>query len=236
MLGHAGRCPFDEYGVLAIDQSLFYALESQTLTLHPAELFDPEVYPQEFAEAIAVHELAHHWFGDSVSIEEYSDLWLAEGPATWYEHEFNAEFFGEDFEGNMREVYEASDGYRDDFGPVARPKNGTDDVLFSDQIYDGGALVLYALHEKVGDRTWRALMKEFVRRYEGESVSTDDFIAFVDRNVRADMTRFLRDWLYGTTTQPMPGHPEWTTASAPVATATAARSSSAARKLERFGR
>jgi aminopeptidase N len=59
-----------------------YALETQTLTLHPAELFDPEVYPQEFAESIAVHELAHQWYGDSVAIEEYSDLWLAEGPAT----------------------------------------------------------------------------------------------------------------------------------------------------------
>ena len=50
------------------------------------------------------------------------------------------------------------------------------------------------------------------------------------------MTRFLRDWLYGTTTPPMPGHPDWETAAAPVATATAARASSAARKLERFGR
>jgi hypothetical protein len=99
-----------------------YALETQTLTLQPAELFDPEVYPQDFAQSIAVHELA-------------------------------------------------------------RPKNGSDEVIFSDQIYGGGALALFALHEKVGDRTWRALMKEWAQRYEGQSVSTDDFIAFVDRNV-----------------------------------------------------
>ena len=79
--------------MLAVDQFMQYALETQTLTLHPAELFDPEVYPQEFAQSIAVHELAHQWFGDSVAIAEYSDLWLAEGPATWYEHEFNADFY-----------------------------------------------------------------------------------------------------------------------------------------------
>jgi aminopeptidase N len=232
MLGHAGRYPFDEYGVLAVDQFMQYALETQTLTLHPAELFDPEVYPQDFAQSIAVHELAHQWFGDSVAIEQYSDLWLAEGPATWYEHEFNADFFGEDFEAFMREQYSFSQEYRDTYGPVARPKNGSDEVIFSDQIYGGGALALFALHEKVGDRTWRALMKEWVQRYEGQSVSTDDFIAFVDRNVRGDMTRFLRDWLYGTKTPPMPGHPDWE-AEAPVATASAARMSSAVRNFER---
>jgi aminopeptidase N len=233
MLGHAGAYPFDEYGVLAIDQFMQYALETQTLTLHPAYLFDPAEMDQAFAESIAVHELAHQWFGNSVAIEEYSDLWLAEGPATWYEHEFNADFYGEDFEAFMREQYSVSQEYRDEYGPVARPKNGSDEVIFSDQIYGGGALVLYALHEKVGDRTWRALMKEWVQRYEGESVSTDDFIAFVDRNVRGDMTRFLRDWLYGTTTPPMPGHPDWETAGAPVATATAARKSAAVRHFHR---
>jgi aminopeptidase N len=236
MLGHAGKYPFDEYGVLAVDRSFFYALETQTLTLHPAELFDPAVYPQDFAQSIAVHELAHQWFGNSVAIEEYSDLWLAEGPATWYEQEFNADFFGADFEAFMRDQYAVSQQYRDQSGPVARPKNGSDEVIFSDQIYGGGSLVLFALHEKVGDRTWRALMKEWTQRYEGESVSTDDFIAFVDRSVRGDMTRFLRDWLYGTTTPPMPGHPDWETAEAPGATASAARASSAARRMERFRR
>ena len=229
MLGHAGAYPFDEYGVLAVDQFMQYALETQTLTLHPAELFDPAVYPQDFAESIAVHELAHQWFGDSVAIKQYSDLWLAEGPATWYEHEFNADFYGEDFEAFMREQYSLSQEYRDTYGPVARPKNGSDEVIFSDQIYGGGALALFALHEKVGDRTWRALMKEWAQRYEGQSVSTDDFIAFVDRSVRGDMTRFLRDWLYGTKTPAMPGHPDWTTG----ATATAARKSPAVRNFER---
>jgi aminopeptidase N len=107
---------------------------------------------------------------------------------------------------------------------------------FSDQVYGGGALALFALHEKVGDRTWRGLMKESAQRYEGESVSTDDFIAFVDRNVRGDMTRFLRDWLDGTKTPPMPGHPDWETGAAPVATASASRASSAARRFEAFGR
>ena len=74
-------------------------------------------------------------------------------------------------------------------------------------------------------------MKEWAQRYEGQSVSTDDFIAFVDRNVHGDLTRFLRDWLYGTKTPPMPGHADWEAEAR--ATASAARMSSAVRHFER---
>ena len=230
LLGKVGRYPFEEYGVLGVDQFMQYALETQTLTLHPAELFDPAVYPQDFARSIAVHELAHQWFGDSVAIASYSDLWLAEGQATWYEQEFNADFFGADFEQYMRDQYSVADEYRAEFGPVARPKSGEPDVLFSDNVYGGGALVLFALHEKIGDRTWRALEKEWAARYAGRSATTDEWIAFVAKFTRrADMTRFLREWVYGTKVPPMPGHPDWTTGSG----ATAARASSAALAFER---
>ena len=227
MLGKAGRYPFDEYGVLAVDQLLQYALETQTLTLHPAELFDPNVYPQDFAQTIAVHELAHQWFGNSVAIATYSDLWLAEGPATWFEQEFAAERFGSDFEEYMRFQYSVADQYRAEFGPVARPRSGNPEVLFSDQVYGGGALALYALHEKVGDRTWRGLMKAWADRYEGRSASTDEFIAFATRYTHRDVSRFLRDWLYGAKTPPMPGHPDWVTEPA-----AAARSAPAAPRFE----
>ena len=100
MVDKIGRYPFDTYGVLAADQVFFYALETQTLSLHPTFLFDPAQFPdQEFAQTIMVHELAHQWFGDDVAIATWSDLWLSEGHATWYEQEYAAEVFGADFVG-----------------------------------------------------------------------------------------------------------------------------------------
>jgi aminopeptidase N len=230
----AGRYPFANYGVLAADQYMHYALETQTLSLHPLDLFDPNEYPQEFAEEIILHELAHMWFGDSVTIGSYSDLWLAEGHATWYEQEYVAEFQGGDFEQFMRDEYAIGDQLRAENGPVARPASNDPFVLFSDNVYGGGALVLFALHEKIGDHKWRGLQREWAQRYAGKSVTTEDWIAFVNRYTGRNLTAFLRDWLYGTETPPMPGHPDWETTNTSSASGRSSTATSSAPRANAF--
>ena len=78
MVDKVGAYPFDNYGVLAADQVFFYALETQTLSLHAELFFDPRFAPgvtgqRWFYEPIMVHELAHQWYGDSVAPERWSD-------------------------------------------------------------------------------------------------------------------------------------------------------------------
>ena len=53
--------------------------------------------------------------------------------------------------------------------------------------------------------------RAWVDRYGGKSASTEDFIALASKVSGRNLKRFLRDWLYGATTPPMPGHPDWTT-------------------------
>jgi aminopeptidase N len=230
MESKVGRYPFDSYGVLAADQQFFYALETQTLSLHPTFLFEPPRTPAGY-EPVMVHELAHQWFGDSVAPETWSDVWLNEGHASWYENEYAAEFFGEDFEAFMRAAYANGDQLRHDFGPVALPTHNDLFGLFSDNVYTGGALVLYALRQVVGDRTFREIEREWVQRNAGESRGTEDFIALASKVSHRHLTGFLRDWLYGETTPAMPGHPDWTVDPVEEATAASARGS-AARRLE----
>ena len=75
-------------------------------------------------------------------------------------------------------------------------------------------------------RRARALERRaWAQRNRGDSVGTDDFIAFASDVSNQDLTEFLRAWVYGDTVPPMPGHPDWT--SDPV-TAAAARALSAA--------
>ncbi len=62
-----GRYPFDVYGVLAADELFGYALETQTLSLHPGFLVDETQVDPIDAEPILVHELAHQWFGDDAT-------------------------------------------------------------------------------------------------------------------------------------------------------------------------
>jgi aminopeptidase N len=82
-------------------------------------------------------------------------------------------------------------------------------AIFTPNVYEGGQLVLYALRQRIGDPAFRTLEREWVRRYSGTSASTADFIALASEVSGQDLTAFLRAWLYGTTTPPMPGHPDW---------------------------
>jgi aminopeptidase N len=205
-----GRFPFRIYGEFAADTSLGFALETQTLSLYPAFLFLPPVPPQAY-EPIMVHEDAHQWFGDSVSPARWSDVWLNEGHATWYEQLY-ADFRGwEDFEAFMRATYARGDQLRAQYGPTAAPKSAENIFdLFNPNVYEGGALVLYALYQRVGEDTFYDIERAWLDRYRDQSASTTQFIRLASRVAHRDLTAFLTAWLYGATTPPMPGHPDWT--------------------------
>jgi aminopeptidase N len=110
---------------------------------------------------------------------------------------------------------------RDKYGPVARPRSGAIDDLFNPNVYDGGALALYALRQKIGARAFSRLERDWVATYRGRSPSTDDFIRLASRVAHKDPRTFLVAWLYGTRTPPMPGHPDWTVDPVPARPAAA---------------
>ena len=93
--------------------------------------------------------------------------------------------------------------------------------------------MLYALRQVIGDETFRELERRWAQRYAGKSVGTDEFIALASRVAHRDLHAFLGDWLYGTVTPPMPGHPDWTVTPVGDAPVTTARKASAARRIER---
>ncbi len=214
-----GDYPFPTYGSFAVDTPLRFALETQTLSVYDGLFF---TLPQaQFAPAM-VHELAHQWFGDSVSQSQWSDVWQSEGHATWYELSFQLGLDSPAFTSRMQTLYSRGDVFRAFLGPVARPPSGDLSMLFNANVYLGGALVLYALRQQIGDPAFQAVERAWVTTYRGRSPSTTDFIALATRVSGQDVTAFLTDWLFGTKTPAMPGHPDWTVAPLPPTAALAA--------------
>ncbi|MFJ3640894.1 M1 family metallopeptidase [Streptomyces sp. NPDC090108] len=200
-----GPYPFRRYGVLVGDAELPVALETQSLSVVPsADLLGDQVD----AERNLVHELTHHWTGDSVAVRRWSDLWLSEGHARFYERLYSDTHGGPSLEDAMRAAYEQHDQWRHDDGAPAEPRAST---LFRQMRYDGSALVLYALREKVGEDTFGRIERSWVTTYRGRAAGTRDFVALASRVAGQDLTSFLDAWLYGAHTPPMPGRPDWRT-------------------------
>ncbi|MCX4668701.1 M1 family metallopeptidase [Streptomyces sp. NBC_01381] len=198
-----GPYPFNRYGLLVGDTDLAVALETQTLSLIPkADLLGTKVD----AERNMVHELTHQWFGDSVALASWSDLWVSEGHARFYERMYSEEHGGDSFEAAMKTAYQAHDQWRRDFGAPAEP---TEPNLFKRMRYDGSALVLYALREQVGDATFQKIERAWISTYRGKTASTQQYIDLASKVAGEDLEGFLRPWLYGSKTPPMPGHPDW---------------------------
>ncbi|MGK5629826.1 M1 family metallopeptidase [Streptomyces sp. URMC 123] len=215
-----GPYPFETYGLLVADARTGFELETQTLSLFERGLFTDPRYPEWYVDSIMIHELAHQWFGNSVSPARWSDLWLNEGHATWYEALYADEAGARRLVDRMREAYRKSDGWRAEGGPPAapaRPEEGRRHGIFRPGVYDGGALVLYALRQRVGPEAFEDLQRLWVLRHRDGVARTADFVDLACAVAGADLRDFLRPWLLGERTPPMPGHPDWRSDPPPVA-------------------
>ncbi|MGW2561936.1 M1 family metallopeptidase [Streptomyces sp. NPDC001514] len=212
MEGKVGRYPFETYGVLIAAADTGFELETQTLSLFERSLFTRPEIPKWYVDSIMVHELAHQWFGNSVTPGGWSDLWLNEGHATWYQALYAEEYGEESLEQRMRYAYTHSDDWRAAGGPPAAPKPaepGQQIGLFRPVVYDGSALVLYALRQEIGKSAFEMLERLWVAEHRDGTATTADFTKLASKVAKRDLSAFFNEWLYGKKTPQMPGHADW---------------------------
>ncbi|MFF9148466.1 M1 family metallopeptidase [Streptomyces sp. NPDC014861] len=179
-----GPYPFGAAGaVVTTDGLLGYALETQTRPVFPASSFD---------RPTLVHELAHQWFGNSVTPESWQDIWLNEGFATYAEW-----LYAED-----HEDVPARSSFEDAFAeeanwafPPADPPAAEN--LFSAPVYQRGAMVLHKVREAVGDEVFDELLRGWAAKYRHANASTEDFTSYAETVAGRDLDAVWDVWLYG---------------------------------------
>ena len=161
-----GPYPFESVGAIIADEMLGGALETQTMP----------VYGRGLPEAVVAHEIAHQWFGDSVSVENWEDMWLNEGFATygsWLWEEYARGM--EAYERMARMAYRMCRG--SEVGPPADPGLAE---LFGPRTYVRGAWTLHCLRLEVEDELFFEILQEWTERYRHGNASTADFIALAE--------------------------------------------------------
>jgi len=191
-----GPYPFSSTGAIVDRPSdAEYALETQ----------NRPVFPGPPDTETLVHELAHQWYGDSVTPKTWRDMWLNEGFATYAEWLWDEDHEGDTAEQTFNHLYTAGeDDYADLWAfPPARPSGPGH--ISDTPVYQRGAMVLHKIRQTVGDDTFYDIVQGWAATHRHGNADTADFTAYVEKMAPdKDFTGIWKDWLYG---EGKPSHP-----------------------------
>ncbi|MFE2531708.1 M1 family metallopeptidase [Streptomyces sp. NPDC059371] len=194
-----GPYPFSSTGAI-VDRSddVGYALETQTRPVFP---FVPDTRTM-------VHELAHQWFGDSVTPKSWRDMWLNEGFATYAEWLWQEDHGGDSAEKIFNSLYRGDYYEPVDSGEVWAfpPADPPGAAQISDPpVYYRGAMVLHKIRQLVGDDTFYDIVQGWAAARRHANADTAGFTAYVEKAVPdKDFSGIWKNWLYG---EGKPAHP-----------------------------
>ncbi|MDO5743932.1 MAG: M1 family metallopeptidase [Micrococcaceae bacterium] len=185
-----GPYPFEDYTVVVTEDNLEIPLEAHGISILGKNHLDRRWRGQR----MIAHELAHQWFGNSLTIGRWGDIWLHEGFASY------AEWIWSEASGSHSAHHRAKKAWK-------RLKASDQDIaigdpgpeeMFDDRVYVRGALALHALRLVAGDRDFFAMLKSWTVAHRHENVTGAQFTAHVQDRLELHMPAedFLRPWLF----------------------------------------
>ncbi|MDP9841701.1 M1 family metallopeptidase [Streptosporangium lutulentum] len=191
-----GAYPFGSYTVVVTDDELEIPVEAQGMSIFGANHVDGA----RGEERLVAHELAHQWFGNSLTLGSWRDIWLHEGFACYAEWIWSEASGGESADVLATRCHQRLSGLPQDFmlgDPGARR-------LFDDRVYKRGALTLHALRRVVGDLAFFAMLREWTSANRHGTVTTGMFLDLALQYATRSYDGLLAAWLYGSRLPPLP--------------------------------
>lgn len=179
-----GEYPFikEKYGAAEFLWSLG-AMENQTIT----GIGKNFVSGNKFFTGMLVHELAHQWWGNAVTLKNWNDIWLNEGFATYSEALYWEK------ENGRKALRSTMRSFNTNFSGIklSNPNN-----LFSRIIYNKGAWVLHMLRRELGDEKFFDILRTYYETYKYKIASTKDFVDLIKSKSNKDLSKFFDQWIY----------------------------------------
>jgi len=194
-----GPYPFDAMGAIVPDLALDFALETQTRPVYAPRFFTTNSGADP--STILAHELAHQWYGDSVSVQNWRDIWLNEGFATYAEWLWDEHRGRRSVGASFDAAYSASSTSQ-----VWRPAPGDPgaDHLFGGSVYQRGAMTLQALRVAVGDTAFFTILRSWAQEKRFGNASTAEFSSLAERVAGRPLKTLFDTWLFS---EAKPAHP-----------------------------
>jgi aminopeptidase N len=198
---------------LIVGATQFGGMENSSAIVFTSTMFDPKPkakisrrfgIPSGTVSLIA-HEIAHQWFGDSVTESTWADLWLSEGFATYFAGLFVQRYEGEEtFREYMKKAAEDVFAYEKKSRTPIFDRD-TEDLfqLLNANNYQKGAWVLHMLRSSLGDEVFFRGIRGYYHAHEDRTASTEDLRAAFEKASGKDLKDFFQRWVYGV------GHPKY---------------------------
>jgi aminopeptidase N len=194
--GVFGPYPFDSVGGYVPDTGAHFALETQSMPFYGNERFKDGT-----DVSVVVHELAHQWYGDSVSVREWKDIWLNEGFAS-YASWLWSEKQGEGTAQELAEYAWSSYPADDEFWKV-KPGDPGAENQFHGAVYERGAMALQALRNEVGDEDFFTVLKGWPAERPYGNARVADFVRYAEKVSGKPLDELFETWLYTASRPPM---------------------------------
>ncbi|MDJ0345932.1 M1 family metallopeptidase [Streptomyces sp. H10-C2] len=185
-----GPYPFSSTGAIVdrVDREVVgYALENQTKPVFPGDTEGTTL-----DEPTLVHELAHQWFGDSVTPRTWQGMWLNEGFATYTEWLWDEQHGGDSVQKHFDTAY--ADDAQWEF-PPADP--GSAENVSDAPVYGRGAMVLHKVRQAVGDKDFFTILRTWAVEHRHGNVNTAEFTAWCEKHSGKNLSGLFAAWLYG---------------------------------------